>query len=1064
MKSSRFSAIFLILLVVFNAHGQITFREKPDLLEGVQEHHSGVAIGIVDLNGDGRDDLLRLSEGEFLSMAFAQNSGRRFDVRELGTFGEPWAICAADVNADSFNDILLATDGGGLHVLRSEQGSSGYVSNKIPDSEFLAQGTIFADLDGDGILDIFACDDDSDLRKYRGTTSGTFVPDQRLALTGLGGDHRDSGNYAVIMSDVDNDGDSDFYVSKCSRNADSSTDPRRVNRLLRNDGPRNYVDVGADIDLADGEQSWCADFGDIDNDGDLDCFVLNHHFPPSSHLFENDGTGRFTDITGASGLNDRETMREFGIQALFRDFDNDGYVDLLIGDDSGYGLFRNRGDKTFVALPESILDASGLPVESLHTFAVGDLNHDGFLDLYGGRGTGENTPGQEGDLLLINAGNPNRSIMVHLTGHTPNASAVGARVEVHSSLGVQVREVRAGEGYGIMNSLTQHFGMRDLEKADRVIVRWPSGEIDEFNDVLAGRRLFIVEGQTRPKDTFKIPILNKELTVTATVGVPFALRVLAENLPTRFALGSTSAEGIGINPASGVVTWLPRSPGNFVVSVIASNPAGSATGLLRITVAENPLNDAAGFSGASPLTTSARNPWSVVSDSSATDGNALRSAFVGNEEFSTIETEIAGPDFLLFDWKVSSERNADFLEVAVDGVKEQGISGETVWQEASIYVPPGSHSVSWIYRKDGSDSLGTDAGWIDNIRLASESGETFLASAGQLRVPEGGRFAYQLPLSTRGSATVSVMNLPAALAHTRYGSLEGIVRFTGIPEIAIRADDSRQWRLQLIPQPPLSKEVARSFAPQLNAAFSFSGAPWSTAPEEAFGKPVITSGGIGDLGSSVIDAVVIGPGEASFQWRVSSEGEFDGLEFALDGKRIARITGETPWQELQLQIPPGTHGLRWAYRKDEVGSEGSDAGFLTDLVLTGYAGWSTTIPNDLSHAYDADIDGDGTSNLVEYASGSDPLIADYRPLIEPVYRFDDRTVSLQMVRSLPDHVFVTLFEFDGSHEGFRWTRIPLSALSEGRILHRITGVAQGASSGIYRLEVSILPPPHYTDQ
>src|SRR5690606_13351811 len=123
-------------------------------------------------------------------------------------------------------------------------------------------------------------------------------------------------------------------------------------------------------------QSWTADFGDIDNDGDLDMVLTNHD--ATIQLFENDGSGNFTEITEDSGLE----VTGFFLQSKFVDLDNDGFIDLLIaGGNGAHYTFRNTGNKTFTVVP-NVFPAP----KAMHSFATGDLNNDGFVDVWANYG------------------------------------------------------------------------------------------------------------------------------------------------------------------------------------------------------------------------------------------------------------------------------------------------------------------------------------------------------------------------------------------------------------------------------------------------------------------------------------------------------------------------------------------------------------------------------------------------------------------------------------------------------------------------------------------------------
>jgi hypothetical protein len=239
------------------------------------------------------------------------------------------------------------------------------------------------------------------------------------------------------------------------------TDLRRINVLYENDGSGNYTENGAAYGLRIGAQSWTTDFQDIDNDGDFDAFITNHDV--NAMLLENQN-GQFVDIFDQSGISN---IIGFPLQGIMRDLDNDGFVDLLVSG-NGHRYYHNNGDKTFT-------EVTGQFGNNLHSFALGDLNHDGFLDVSGSYGSSYTTPSTTPNALWINDGNDNNWIAFDMIGTVSNKSAIGAKVKLYGAWGVQVREVRAGESYGIVNTLTQHFGIGQATEIDYAVVTFPSG-------------------------------------------------------------------------------------------------------------------------------------------------------------------------------------------------------------------------------------------------------------------------------------------------------------------------------------------------------------------------------------------------------------------------------------------------------------------------------------------------------------------------------------------------------------------------------------------------------------
>ncbi|MEM6633241.1 MAG: discoidin domain-containing protein [Bacteroidota bacterium] len=502
----RWISIISILLLSFlavpnHSFTQVNFSNQSNLYPG--DIYSGAPIGIADMNGDGKDDIVHLDGRVTLKISFQNAPGQIFTQQNYGQInsGSEWALCVADFDRNGINDILA---GGAYNNIKLVSGNAQgqFTASLLSNSSIFVQGSNFVDINNDGSVDIFACSDESDSRKYRNNGNGNFTLDNSLINTeSPGSDH--SGNYSSIWTDYDNDGDLDMYLSKCRQGINSSADLRRINKLLQNDGNNVFTDVAATAGLRIGAQTWTSDFADIDNDGDMDAFVSNHG--DDCKLYRNNGNGTFTDVTSGSGflptLQGSSSLE--GIQAIFRDFDNDGYVDLLFAGTDHY-LFYNDGDGTFT------LASNPFNSFTIHSFAVGDLNHDGFLDIYAGHGRGFNSLGNDPDEIFMNNGNSNHFIAVQLEGTQSNINAIGARVEVYGPWGKQIREVRSGEGYGIMNTFTQHIGLGSNMQIDKVVVKWPSGLVDEVLNPAADQFLSITESgvvNTAPVATF-IPSLT----------------------------------------------------------------------------------------------------------------------------------------------------------------------------------------------------------------------------------------------------------------------------------------------------------------------------------------------------------------------------------------------------------------------------------------------------------------------------------------------------------------------------------------------------------------------------
>ncbi|MBK8557895.1 MAG: VCBS repeat-containing protein [Lewinellaceae bacterium] len=474
---------FLMALSI-GIQAQVSFTNQTSLLSPAL-HYSGVAIAVLDMNGDGRDDIVRMEQGHNLSIAYQGAPNQNFvslPVQDIATASQ-WGMCAADVDNNGFPDVLAGGRYDNVKIAMANADGSAYSVVQLTTPSTFVQGVNFADINNDGWLDAFVCHDDGPSRIYGNDGTGNFVYQPTwMDLTTLPASDN-SGNYGTVWSDVDNDGDLDLYIAKCRQGVNSATDGRRINQLFLNNGDGTYTQDTANVTgLRIGAQSWTADFGDIDNDGDFDCFITNHDV--KSMLLENDGSGNFTDISVASGI---QAIGGLPIQGVFRDFDNDGYLDVIVAGSEQY-LLHNNTDNTFTVV-SGVFDNN-----TMESFAIGDLNHDGFQDVYAGYGEIYTTPSNTPDKLWLNTGNDNHFYGLTLRGVQSNYNAVGAKVILYSALGTQVREVRSGESYGIMNSMQIHFGLGQLTQIDSVVVHWPAGTVDKLFPTSVDQYITLQEG------------------------------------------------------------------------------------------------------------------------------------------------------------------------------------------------------------------------------------------------------------------------------------------------------------------------------------------------------------------------------------------------------------------------------------------------------------------------------------------------------------------------------------------------------------------------------------------
>ncbi len=378
-----------------------------------------------------------------------------------------WSIAAGDIDKNGYTDLLYG-NGQGVAFMKQNDTGTAFTLMSTPEYVF-SQRSNFSDINNDGHLDAFVCHDVAPNVRYINNGSGVFTFQQ-----GGMGDYPSGGNYGSIFVDYDNDGDSDLFIAKCGSGP--------IDELHRNNGNGTFTNVSNAAGMAEPSQSWSSAWADYDNDGDMDAMIGASSMGSGGHkLRRNNGDGTFTDVTVGSGL---DTFESTNIENNAHDYDNDGWVDLFMG---GNNILINNGNMTFSVNP--VTPTNG---------PVGDLNHDGFLDI------------QNDNTIYLNNGNDNGWLRVNLRGIISNGNGIGARVELHGSWGVQIRDVRSGDGFRNMSSLSTHFGIGDATGITKVVVKWPSGVEDVVMNPPKNQAMLIVESSTLSVDegltntTFKL--------------------------------------------------------------------------------------------------------------------------------------------------------------------------------------------------------------------------------------------------------------------------------------------------------------------------------------------------------------------------------------------------------------------------------------------------------------------------------------------------------------------------------------------------------------------------------
>jgi len=486
-------------------------------------------------------------------------------------------VAAGDYDRDGWIDLYAVRGDAGTNLLLRNRGDGMFDDVAAAAGVALAgqrgTGAVFADIDGDGWLDLLVLAIDGSPPRLFRNRAGTFEDiSQRSGLTLL----QDS--YSAAFADYDRDGDLDLFVTHWG----TPVRPGESSRSLwRNDGDGSFTDVslasGVTVAVARPVASdlsfdftFTPNFADIDHDGWPDLLVAADF--GASRVLINARDGTFIDRT------DAVISDENGMGGTVGDFDGDGNLDWFVSSifdpngvsegfwgTTGNRLYRNRGDGTF----DDATDSAGVRDGGWGwgtTFA--DLDNDGWLDLFmvngwrvpdgplagefesdparlfvnsrdgtfleqaaalgaddrgQGRGVVAFDYDNDGDLDLFIANNEGRARLlrndggnqagnfldIELRATTPNPYAIGTRIYVTATGRTQMREIRAGSNFQSQDPTRQHFGLGPATAADEVRIVWPDGTIATSANVPANQVLWI--SPELPQRRGSIPRSNASL-------------------------------------------------------------------------------------------------------------------------------------------------------------------------------------------------------------------------------------------------------------------------------------------------------------------------------------------------------------------------------------------------------------------------------------------------------------------------------------------------------------------------------------------------------------------------
>jgi thioredoxin-like negative regulator of GroEL len=493
-------------------------------------------VALIDFDGDGWLDVFAVQSGTFPPDAATPHGGDRlFRNRRDGTFEDVTArsgiagfprgyghgVAVGDIDNDGHPDLFI-TRWKSYSLYRNKgDGTFEDVTARagLGGDRDWPTSAAFADLDGDGDLDLYVCHyllwDASkprpcidpanpaiyhcNPRDFPALADHVFRNDGSRfvdATAEAGIIDRDGRGLGVVAADLDDDGKVDLFV------ANDTT----ANYLFLNRGGFRFEESALSSGVAaNAAGSFQAGMGvacgDLDGDGRVDLAVTNF-YNESTTFFRNFGGGSFADHTAGVGLA-VPSRYLLGFGAAFLDANNDGRLDLLTVN----GHVHDGRPQFPWTMPAQLLigtargrlldvtDRAGPPFAVLRLgrgLAVGDIDNDGRVDAV--------VLSQGAPLALFRNRTeaPGHSLTVGLEGSKSNRDGVGAKVIVRAGGRDRVAHRFGGGSYQSSGDPRLHFGLGSSDRVESVEVRWPSGRTDRFVDLGADAGYLLREGASNP--------------------------------------------------------------------------------------------------------------------------------------------------------------------------------------------------------------------------------------------------------------------------------------------------------------------------------------------------------------------------------------------------------------------------------------------------------------------------------------------------------------------------------------------------------------------------------------
>ncbi|HZY81456.1 MAG TPA: CRTAC1 family protein [Cyclobacteriaceae bacterium] len=504
-----------------------------------------------DFDGDGYLDIVTSSMDLTESMHYFKNNadGTFTELSKesgLASIRGGLNMTQADYDNDGDKDILVLRGawkrmyGKEPNSLLQNQGN-GTFRDVTTASGILSfhptQTATWNDFNNDGWLDVFIGNESvpgdtknvNPCELYMNDGDGTFTNIAKAAgvdfITYVKG---------VTSGDYNNDGWKDLFLSTMSE--------KRI--LLKNNGLNNgdltFTDVSNEAGIKDDWNTFPTWFWDYDNDGWLDIFACDYSFektlayyaaadklnkeagsPDKMLLYHNNGDGTFTNVAKKAGL----TNIVFAMGSNYGDIDNDGFLDMYLGTGNPpyqsvipNKMFKNMGGGSFADVTRS---AAVGHLQKGHGVSFADLDNDGDQDIYiemGGAYKGDAYQ----NAFFMNPGQGNNNwINVELVGKTANKGAIGTRVKVtfrENGITRSVyRDVNSGGSFGSL-PLRREIGIGKAAVIDDIEIQWHgSNAVQHFTNVKPNEFIKITEGSDVVE---KLPLKRLNWTLSDPLCLP----------------------------------------------------------------------------------------------------------------------------------------------------------------------------------------------------------------------------------------------------------------------------------------------------------------------------------------------------------------------------------------------------------------------------------------------------------------------------------------------------------------------------------------------------------------